>query len=174
LGFYINSFFLKPEPLIAAQVGLLKASNTPTPSSTPTITPSPTPTETPTPTPTDTPTPIPTDTSTPTNTPYPTDTDYPTSEPVDYDYRTWREGRWIDVIFRPVTMYEGMKLFTRSLFLRVPGCIQLYRSILHLRKYVYADMAGRVIIFQMFHMSCIFMMAMDSMEPIGTIILEHP
>src|SRR4030065_639399 len=32
MGFYINTLFLKPETLMAAQVGLRKASNTPTPS----------------------------------------------------------------------------------------------------------------------------------------------
>lgn len=146
LGFYINSFFLKPEPLIAAQVGVIKASNTPTPSSTPTITPSPTPTDTPTPTPTDTPTPTSTDTSTPTYTPYPTDTDFPTSEPVEYELpEPGGEGRWIDVdLSDQVTYaYEGNEI-VRSFIVStgtwmhptITGQYYIYV------KYVYADMAG--------------------------------
>jgi hypothetical protein len=105
LGFYINTFFFNPEPLMVAQVGLFKSSNTPTPSNTPTITPSPTPTETPTPTPTDTPTPLPTDTPTLTFTPYPTDTDYPTLEPV-YDElpEPGGDGRWIYVKYEYADM----------------------------------------------------------------------
>src|SRR4030043_935145 len=106
MGFYINTLFLKPETLMAAQVGLQKASNTPTPSNTPTITPSPTPTETPTPTPTETPTSLPTETSTPTFTPYPTDTDYPTQEPVEYDIpEPVGDGRWIDVDLSDQVIY---------------------------------------------------------------------
>jgi hypothetical protein len=95
LGFFVNSIFFRPKPLVAAQIGVFKSSNTPTPSSTPTITPSPTPTETSTPTPTFTPTPLPTDTEVPTFTPYPTDPDYPTLEPIDYPEPG--EGRWIDI-----------------------------------------------------------------------------
>ena len=146
LGFYINSIFFEPERLMAAQVGLSKASNTPTPSYTPTITPSPTPTETPTPTPTDTPTPLPTDTSTPTFTPYPTDTEVPATEPVDDDLPSpIGEGRWIEVdLSAQLTYaYEGDEIV--NVFLvstgtwqhpTVTGQFNIYV------KYVYADMAG--------------------------------
>jgi lipoprotein-anchoring transpeptidase ErfK/SrfK len=146
LGFYINSFLSKPEPLMAAQIGLIKASNTPTPTNTPTITPSPTPTETPTPTPTNTPTPLPTDTSTPTFTPYPTDTAYPTLEPVEYELpEPGGEGRWIDVdLSDQVTYaYEGNEI-VRSFIVStgtwehptVTGQFYIYV------KYEYADMVG--------------------------------
>lgn len=146
LGFYINSIFFKPEPLMAAQGGLFKASNTPTPSNTPTITPSPTPTETPTPTPTDTPTPLPTDTLTPTFTPNPTDTEYPTSEPTDFDWpEPGGDNRWIDVdLSNQITYaYEGDELVNSFLVSTgtwqhptVTGQYYIYV------KYVYADMAG--------------------------------
>jgi lipoprotein-anchoring transpeptidase ErfK/SrfK len=146
LGFYINSFLSKPEPLMAAQIGLIKASNTPTSTNTPTITPSPTPTETPTPTPTNTPTPLPTDTSTPTFTPYPTDTAYPTLEPVEYELpEPGGEGRWIDVdLSDQITYaYEGNEI-VRSFIVStgtwehptVTGQFYIYV------KYEYADMAG--------------------------------
>ena len=146
LGFYINTFILKPEPLMAAQVGIIKASNTPTPSNTPTITPSQTPTETPTPTPTDTPTPLPTDTSTPTFTPYPTDTDYPTFEPVEYELpEPGGEGRWIDVDLSDQMSYayEGNQLIQSFLvstgtWLHPTITGQFYIYV----KYEYADMAG--------------------------------
>ena len=131
---------------MAAQVGIIKASNTPTPSNTPTITPSPTPTETPTPTPTDTPTPLPTDTSTPTFTPYPTDTDYPTLEPVEYELpEPGGEGRWIDVDLSDQMSYayEGNQLI-QSFFVSTGTWLhptitgQYYIYV----KYEYADMAG--------------------------------
>jgi lipoprotein-anchoring transpeptidase ErfK/SrfK len=146
LGFYINTIFFKPETLMAAQVGIIKASNTPTPSNTPTITPSPTPTDTPTPTPTDTPTPLPTDTSTPTDTPYPTDTDYPTEEPVEYDTpQPVGEGRWIDVDLSDQLTYafegdEIVNVFYVSTGTwdhpTVTGQFHIYV------KYEYADMEG--------------------------------
>lgn len=146
LGFYINTFFFNPEPLMVAQVGLFKSSNTPTPSNTPTITPSPTPTETPTPTPTDTPTPLPTDSPTLTFTPYPTDTDYPTLEPV-YDElpEPGGDGRWIDVDLSDQTTYayEGNEI-VRSFIVStgtwmhptITGQFYIYV------KYEYADMIG--------------------------------
>jgi lipoprotein-anchoring transpeptidase ErfK/SrfK len=146
MGFYINTLFLKPETLMAAQVGLLKASNTSTPSNTPTITPSPTPTETPTSTPTETPTPLPTDTSTPTFTPYPTDTDYPTQEPVEYDLpEPGGDGRWIDVDLSDQVIYafednEIVRSFLVStgtwLHPTITGQYYIYV------KYEYSDMAG--------------------------------
>jgi hypothetical protein len=146
LAYFINSFIATPEPLMAAQVGVIKASDTPTPRNTPTITPSPTPTDTPTPTPTDTPTPTPTDTSTPTFTPYPTDTDVPTLEPIDYGLpEPSGEGRWIDVdLSNQVTYaYEGDQLIRTFLVSTgtwqhptITGQFYIYV------KYVYADMAG--------------------------------
>ena len=152
LGFNINSFFNKPEILMAAQVGVVKASNTPTPSITPTITPSTTPTDTPTstptetPTPTDTPTPLPTDTPTPTFSPYPTDTEAPTQEPVYYDLpEPVGEGRWIDVDLSNQLVYamydnEVVNIFLVStgtwLHPTVTGQYNIYV------KYEYADMAG--------------------------------
>jgi lipoprotein-anchoring transpeptidase ErfK/SrfK len=146
LGFNINTIFFKPEILMATQVGVAKASNTPTPSNTPTITPSPTPTETPTPTPTDTLTPTPTDTSTPTFTPYPTDTDYPTEEPEEPPYpEPGGEGRWIDVDLSDqlTYAYEGdeiVNVFWVSTGTwdhpTVTGQYYIYV------KYEYADMAG--------------------------------
>jgi lipoprotein-anchoring transpeptidase ErfK/SrfK len=146
LGFYINTFFFKPEALMAAQVGLSKASNTPTPSYTPTITPSPTPTETPTPTPTDTPTPPPTDTPTSTFTPYPTDTEYPTSEPIEYDLpEPGGDGRWIDVdLTNQITYaYEGNDIVNSFMvstgtWLHPTITGQYYIYV----KYEYADMSG--------------------------------
>lgn len=145
LGFYINSFFFKPEPLVAAQVRLSKASNTPTPSNTPTITPSPTPTDTPTPTPTDTPTPLPTDTPLPTSTPYPTDEEYPTLEPVEYDLPEPGEGRWIDIDLsdQMTYAYDGNELINSFVVStgtwEHPTVIgQFYIYV----KYEYADMAG--------------------------------
>lgn len=146
MGYYINSFFYSPEILVSSRMGLIKASNTPTPSNTPTITPSPTPTNTPTPTPTDTPTPIPTDTSTPTYTPYPTDTPYPTSEPIDDELPQPGDGdRWIDVdLSDQVTYaYEGNVIVNSFLvstgtWLHPTVTGQYYIYV----KYVYADMAG--------------------------------
>jgi lipoprotein-anchoring transpeptidase ErfK/SrfK len=150
MGFYINTIFFKPAPLMAAQVGIAKASNTPTPTNTPTITPSPTPTETPTSTPTLTPTesssPTPTETFTPTYTPYPTDTDYPTTEPIAYDLpEPGGEGRWIDVdLSNQITYaYEGNQLIqsfvvSTGTWLHPTITGQYYIYV----KYEYADMAG--------------------------------
>jgi hypothetical protein len=146
LGYYINTMFIKPEVLISSQAGLIKSSNTPTPSNTPTITPSPTPTETPTPTPTDTPTPMPTDTPTLTYTPLPTDTDYPTMEPIFYELpEPGGEGRWIDVDLsdQMTYAYEGNEII-QSFFVStgtwmhptITGQYYIYV------KYEYADMAG--------------------------------
>jgi hypothetical protein len=146
LGYYINSMFFQPEVLMASQAGLIKSSNTPTPSNTPTITPSPTPTETSTPTPTDTPTPLPTDTPTSTYTPFPTDTEYPTLEPVDYELpEPGGEGRWIDVDLsdQMTYAYEGNEivqsfLVSTGTWLHPTITGQYYIYV----KYEYADMAG--------------------------------
>ncbi len=144
LGSYINSFFSSPEPLIMAQAGIVKASNTPTPTNTPTITPSPTPTLTPSPTPTETSTPTPTATSTPTETPTPTETDYPTEEYQDLPL-PGGEDRWIDVDLsdQMVYAYEG-ELIVNSFLVStgtwahptVTGQYHIYV------KYLYTDMAG--------------------------------
>jgi lipoprotein-anchoring transpeptidase ErfK/SrfK len=143
MGFNINSFFSKPEVLMAHQVGVVKASNTPTPSNTPTITPTPTPTNTPTPTPTDTPTSTPTET--PTLTPVPTETQVPTQEPIGNDPPIDYSGRWIDVdLSRQLTFaYEGDVLVNSFLVSTgtwehptVTGQYHIYV------KYVYADMSG--------------------------------
>jgi len=146
LGFYINTIFFQPKVLMSSQYGLIKSSNTPTPSYTPTITPSPTPTETPTPTPTDTPTPLPTDTPTSTYTPYPTDTDYPTLEPIEYELpEPGGEGRWIDVdLSNQMTFaYEGNEivqsfLVSTGTWMHPTITGQYYIYV----KYEYADMAG--------------------------------
>lgn len=146
LGFYINSFFSQPETLSIAQVNIIKASNTPTPSYTPTITPTATPTDTPTSTPTETPTPLPTDTSTPTYTPYPTDTEFPTDEPTEESYPEPGNGeRWIDVdLTNQVTYaYEGdvvvnSFLVSTGTWLHPTVTGQYYIYV----KYLYADMAG--------------------------------
>lgn len=146
MGFYLNSFFTGPQLLMAAQDGLAKASNTPTPTNTPTITPSPTPTNTPTPTPTDTPTSTPTDTPTATYTPIPTDTPYPTDEPTEIYYPPPGGGdRWIDVDLsdQMTYAYEGDQIVAAFLVSTgtwqhptIPGQFHIYV------KYVYADMAG--------------------------------
>jgi lipoprotein-anchoring transpeptidase ErfK/SrfK len=147
MGFYFNTLFSGPEVLMAAQNGVVKASNTPTPTNTPTITPSPTPTKTPTPTPTNTPTATPTETFTPTFTPYPTDTPYPTEEPVVYEPPSSPGGgeRWIDVdLSEQMTYaYEGDTLVASFLVSTgtwqhptVTGQFHIYV------KYEYADMAG--------------------------------
>jgi len=146
MGFYINSFFYSPDVLMASHNSLIKASNTPTPTYTPTITPSPTPTNTPTLTPTETPTQIPTDTSTPTFTPYPTDTPYPTSEPIDNELPQPGDGnRWIDVDLsnQVAYAYEGdvivnTFLVSTGTWLHPTVTGQFYIYV----KYVYADMAG--------------------------------
>lgn len=146
LGFNINSFFSKPQPLVMAQVGIAKASNTPTSTSTPTNTPTPTPTLTPTPTPTITPTPTPTETSTPTETPTPTDTPYPTEEYERKDLPLpGGNERWIDVDLSDqlVYAYEGeiiVNVFVVSTGTwahpTVEGQYHIYV------KYRYTDMAG--------------------------------
>jgi lipoprotein-anchoring transpeptidase ErfK/SrfK len=146
LGYYYNIILSKPEPLMSTHAGLIKASNTPTPSNTPTITPSPTPTETPTATPTDTATPLPTDTSTPTFTPYPTDTPYPTSEPVEYEPpESTGEGRWIDVDLTNQMAYAFEDNQIVNSFVVSTGTWQhptVTGQFFIYVKYVYADMAG--------------------------------
>ena len=97
--------FFGSVPRSAAQVILIKATRTPTP----TFTSTPTSTPTNTPIPTDTPTPIPTDTPLPTDTPYPTEVPPPAEnfppEPPDLG----QGGRWIDVdLTQQMTYaYEG-------------------------------------------------------------------
>jgi len=146
MGFYINSFFTGPNLLMAAQDGLAKASNTPTPSNTPTITPSPTPTNTPTPTPTNTPTSTPTDTPTSTFTPIPTDTPYPTDEPTAIYYPSPGGGeRWIDVdLSNQMTYaYEGDQIVAAFLVSTGTWLHPTITGQFHIYvKYEYADMAG--------------------------------
>jgi lipoprotein-anchoring transpeptidase ErfK/SrfK len=92
-------------PRSAAQVALIKATRTPTP----TFTSTPTSTPTNTPIPTDTPTPIPTDTPLPTDTPYPTEIPPPDeSYPPELPDLGLGE-RWIDVdLTQQMTYaYEG-------------------------------------------------------------------
>lgn len=143
MGYYFNTFFYSPEALVASHNELVKASNTPTPTNTPTITP--TPTNTPTPTPTDTPSPTPTPTDTPTDTPYPIDTP-DLSEGEDLEYPTIRDGeRWIDVDLSEQMVYafEG-DLIVNSFLVStgtwrhptVTGQFHIYV------KYLYTDMAG--------------------------------
>jgi lipoprotein-anchoring transpeptidase ErfK/SrfK len=146
MGFYFNSLFTSPDISMSSQNGLVKASNTPTPSNTPTITPSPTPTQTPTSTPTDTPTPSPTDTDTPTDTPFPTDTPYSTEAPVDTELPQPGGGeRWIDVdLSNQMTYaYEGDKIVASFLVSTgtwqhptVTGQFHIYV------KYLYTEMIG--------------------------------
>jgi lipoprotein-anchoring transpeptidase ErfK/SrfK len=146
MGYYIGSFFSGPDVLMAAPNGLVKASNTPTPTNTPTITPSPTPTETPTSTPTETPTATPTETFTPTFTPYPPGTPDPTDGPVDNQPPSPGGGeRWIDVDLtdQMVYAYEGDSIVASFLVSTgtwqhptVTGQFHIYV------KYEYADMAG--------------------------------
>lgn len=146
LGFNFTSFFSGPELLMAAQDGLAKASNTPTPTYTPTITPSPTPTNTPTSTPTNTPTATPTSTPTATATPLPTDTPVPTPIPTRYEYPSPGAGeRWIDVDLsdQMTYAYEGDLMVAAFLVSTgtwlhptVTGQFHIYV------KYEYADMAG--------------------------------
>lgn len=143
LGFNINDLFFQSAPLMAPQIGVVKASNTPTPTNTPTITPTPTPTNTPTPTPTDTPTATPTNTSTPTATA--TETQVPTPVPTRRELPGPGEGRWIDVnLSEQMTYaYEGDELVNSFLVSTgtwqhptVTGQYYIYV------KYVYADMSG--------------------------------
>jgi hypothetical protein len=147
MGFYFGTLFSGPEVLMAAQNGLVKASNTPTPTNTPTITPTPTPTDTPTPTPTNTPTETPTETFTPTFTPYPTDKPYPTDVPVVYEPPPPGVGgeRWIDVDLseQMVYAYEGDTVVASFLVSTgtwqhptVTGQFHIYV------KYEYTDMIG--------------------------------
>jgi lipoprotein-anchoring transpeptidase ErfK/SrfK len=152
MGYYFSSFFFGPEVLMAAQNGLVKASNTPTPTNTPTITPSPTPTETPTSTPTETPTATPTETFTPTFTPYPSDTPYPTDEPLPTDKPVDNGNsppgngeRWIDVDLsaQMVYAYEGDTLVASFLvstgtwqYPTITGQFHIYV------KYMYTEMIG--------------------------------
>jgi lipoprotein-anchoring transpeptidase ErfK/SrfK len=146
LGFSFNSFFSSPELQMAAQTGIAKASNTPTPSYTPTITPSPTPTNTPTSTPTNTPTSTPTNTPTATSTPLPTDTPIPMPIPTRYEPPPYESGgRWIDVDLsdQMTYAYEGDQMVAAFLvstgtWLHPTVTGQFYIYV----KYEYADMAG--------------------------------
>jgi lipoprotein-anchoring transpeptidase ErfK/SrfK len=148
MGFYFSSFFNNPEVQMAPHYQFAKASNTPTPTHTPTITPTPSPTITPTSTPTETPTSTPTDTPTETFTPVPTDTPYPTyvSDDGNYDYPVVGDGeRWIDVDLsdQMTYAYEGDVIVNSFLVSTgtwlhptVTGQFSIYV------KYEYADMAG--------------------------------
>lgn len=145
-GAFVTTLLTGPDVLMAPQSGLAKASNTPTPTNTPTITPSPTPTNTPTATPTETSTSTPTDTPTATFTPYPTDTPYPIEEPVEYQPPSSGGGEhWIDVDLsdQMTYAYEGDQIVASFLVSTgtwqhptVTGQFHIYV------KYVYADMAG--------------------------------
>ncbi len=146
LGFYLQSTFFTSDPLIAQHAGVVKASFTPTasstPSLTPTLTPSPTPTNTATPLPTATATPAPTDTPEP----LPTDTEVPTEEPGGDEPPQPGDGvRWIDVdLTNQMTYaYEGNQIVNSFLVSTgtwehptVTGQYYIYV------KYLYADMAG--------------------------------
>ena len=143
------------QALEIAQVGLYKATRTPTQTPTltptPTSTPTPTPTETPTPTPTNTPTPTPTPTNTPTptDTPEPTNTPEPPAEPgpenPELPVGVKKHERWVDVdlTLQRAYAYEGRNLMRTfivstgiSAYPTVTGQYQIYV------KYRYADMAG--------------------------------
>lgn len=145
-GSFLGSFFTGPEISMASQNGLAKASNTPTPTDTPTITPSPTATNTPTSTPTETPTSTPTDTPTATFTPYPTDTPEPYEPPPDNPPPSDGGGeRWIDVDLsdQMTYAYEGDQIVASFLVSTgtwlhptVTGQFHIYV------KYLYTDMVG--------------------------------
>ena len=145
-GSVINAFFSGPEVSMASQNGLAKASNTPTPTDTPTITPSPTPTNTPTSTPTETPTSTATDTPSPTLTPLPTDTPYPTDVPEEYVPPSHSGGdRWIDVDLSAQMVYafEGDQIVASFLVSTGTWLHPTITGQFHIYvKYVYADMAG--------------------------------
>lgn len=130
-------------PLAAPPLAVLKATDTPTPTSTPTATP----TATPTPTPTNTPTPTPTNTPTPTRTPTPR----PTSTPrFSWTYVTnpkllANEGHWLDIDLseQRLTAYNGetaVKSFIVSTGKsQTPTVTGQFRIWIKLR---YDDMAG--------------------------------
>jgi lipoprotein-anchoring transpeptidase ErfK/SrfK len=148
MGSLFSSFFYNPEVRMAPHYEVAKASNTPTPTNTPTITPSPTPTVTPSPTPTDTPTSTPTDTPTQTPSPFPSDTPFPTDDLDDGEFEFPAVGngeRWIDVdLSNQMTYaYEGNVIVNSFLVSTgtwlhptVTGQFHVYV------KYEYADMAG--------------------------------
>jgi lipoprotein-anchoring transpeptidase ErfK/SrfK len=134
-----------PQPL--AQIGISKATRTPTPTATST----PTATFTPTPSPTDTPTPTPT--NTPTEIPTSTPTEAPTEPPPEavapgfpgLPEGVGRQERWIEVNLtnQTASAYEGKNLVRTFIvstgtwqYPTVTGQYQIYV------KYPYADMAG--------------------------------
>lgn len=132
------------QPKIIAQIGVSKATRTPTPTATftPTPTYTPTPTFTPSPTPTETPTPTSTATPIPTNSPEPYEpaSDWP-AIPEDIG----KHDRWIDVNLTTQTTsaFEGKELIKSFIVSTgtwqhptVTGQYQIYV------KYSYADMAG--------------------------------
>jgi hypothetical protein len=136
------------QPKIIAQIGVNKATRTPTPTSTftPTPTYTPTPTLTPSPTPTNTPTETPT--PTPTATPIPTNSPEPVEPAVDLPAipeNIGKHDRWIDVNLTSQTTsaFEGKNLIKSFIVSTgtwqhptVTGQYQIYV------KYTYADMAG--------------------------------
>lgn len=131
-------------PIVIAQVGVTKATRTPTPTTT--FTPTPTftltPTNTATPLPTDTPTPTPTETPLPTNTPSHAD---PNQGNLELPSKKTGGDRWIDVDLttQRISAYQGDKL-QRSFIVstgtwRYPTVTGQYSIYV---KYDYADMSG--------------------------------
>lgn len=142
----ISNAFTEPSPQVLAQVGISKATRTPTntPTFTPTATATSTPTSTPTPTPTSTPT------ETPTSTPTEIPTEPPPTEPAAPAFPGLPKGiskqeRWIDVnlTYQTAAAYEGKNLI-RSFVVstgtwQYPTVTGQYRIYV---KYPYADMSG--------------------------------
>lgn len=145
VGFKSSDFslnFSNDEPPAIAQVGVTKATRTPTPTATFTPTPTFTPTATPTQTPTNTPTLVPTDTPAPTDPPQPEE---PVAELPSLPPNVEKGERWIDVNLttQTTTAYEGKKLL-RSFVVstgtwQYPTVTGQYRVYV---KYRYADMSG--------------------------------
>jgi lipoprotein-anchoring transpeptidase ErfK/SrfK len=130
--------FSGDSPLLFAQVGLNKATRTPTPTYTPTATFTPSPTLTPT----NTPTPLPTNTPEPTSTPEPTDTPVVNYNPAPVINVS---SRWIDVNLseQRTYAYDGNQLI-RSFIVSTgtwqhPTVTGQYRVYV---KYVSAPMSG--------------------------------
>jgi len=142
----ISSAFNEPPPQVLAQVGVSKATRTPTatPTFTPTATATATPTSTPTPTATSTPT------ATPTATPTEIPTEPPPTTPVEPGFPGLPDGvgkqeRWIEVnlTYQTAAAYQGKNLI-RSFIVstgtwQYPTVTGQYRIYV---KYPYADMSG--------------------------------
>lgn len=136
--------FSSDDPPVVAQIGVSKATRTPTPTATFTLTPTPTftPTPTATLTPTETPTLIPTDPPLPTDPPQPEE---PVAELPSLPPNVDKGEHWIDVNLTTQTTsaYEGKNLL-RSFVVstgtwQYPTVTGQYRIYV---KYRYADMAG--------------------------------